>query len=90
MKGIKLHRPQDVPIQPEGLPSDRHDCLQGLPLLNQTKMLAGQMAEATLAPVKMLMPSPLRFQIDRASEPTLCPELPSGSPPLLFSSAHLP
>ena len=54
MKVIKVHRLQDVPIQPEGLPSDLEDVLQGLPLQNLEKMLAGPtMAEATMTPVKM-------------------------------------
>ena len=90
-KGIRLQYSQDVPIQPEGLPSDRSKITAGLPCVNlKAKMLAGQMAGATSSPVKTMMPSPLRFQVVRASEPTLRPELPSGSPPLLFSSAHRP
>ena len=90
MIGIKNHQPQDVPIQPEGLPSDLEDVLQGLPLLNLEKMLAGQMAGATPSPQWTLMPLPLRFQVVMTSEPTLCQSTPSGSPPLLVSSAHRP
>ena len=87
---IKHRQLQDVPIQPEGLPSDHLKIFQGLPLLLKMKMLAGQMAGATSETVKSKMPLPLRFQGLRASEPTLRRRAPSGSPPLLFSSAHLP
>ena len=85
---IRHRQSQDVPIQPEGLPSDVEDHLQSLPLLYLDKMLAGQMAGATSAPQLdwTLMPLPLRFQGLRASEPTLRRRAPSGSPPLLFSS----
>jgi hypothetical protein len=78
-------------IQPEGLPSDVEDHLQGLPLLYLDKMLAGpSMAGATSETLESKMPLPLRFQGLRASEPTLRRRAPSGSPPLLVSSAHLP
>ena len=90
MKVIRVHRPQDVPIQPEGLPSDHQDHLQGLPLLYLVKMLAGQMAGATSSPLRTMMPLPLRYQTYRVSEPTLTPSTSSGSPPLLVSSAHRP
>ena len=54
MKGINNHQPQDVPIQSGGLPPDLEDIFQGLPLLHLTKIeLAGQMAEATMTPVRM-------------------------------------
>ena len=89
--GIRHHQPQDVPIQPEGLPSDRTEITAGLPCVNHlTKMLAGQMAGATSTPLRMMMPLPLRFQGLRASEPTLRRRAPSGSPPLLVSSGHCP
>ena len=84
------HQPQDVPIQPEGLPSDVDDYLQGLPLLHHDNMLAGQMAGATSSSQCTMMPLPLRFQGLRASEPTLRRRAPSGSPPLLVSSDMLP
>ena len=80
-----------MPIQPEGLPSDLSDIFQGLPLLHLFEIkLAGQMAGATTTPLRMSHPLPLRFQGLRASEPTLRRRAPSGSPPLLVSSAHLP
>ena len=80
-----------MPIQPEGLPSDHREIDLGLPVnLYTMKLLAGQMAGATSTPIKMMMPLPLRFQVVMTSEPTLFQSTPSGSPPLLFSSAHLP
>ena len=90
MKVIKVHRPQDVPIQPEGLPSDHQEIVLGLPVNLLMKMLAGQMAGATTTPLRMSHPLPLRFQVVMVSEPTLYHSTPSGSPPLLVSSAHRP
>ena len=91
MKGIRLHLPQDVPIQPEGLPSDHQKIAAGLPCANLKMIpLAGQMAGATSETLRSKMPLPLRFQGLRASEPTLRRRAPSGSPPLLVSSAHRP
>lgn len=48
--------------------------------------LAGQMAGVPSGPLQPSTTLPLRYQVGRASEPTLCPEPPSGSPPLLVSS----
>ena len=79
-----------MPIQPEGLPSDHLSITMGLPVHLLEIKLAGQMAGATSETVRSKMPLPLRFQGLRASEPTLRRRAPSGSPPLLVSSASRP
>ena len=85
---ISSHQLQDVPIQPEGLPSDHREILLGLPVNLMMIALAGQMAGVPSGPLQPSTTLPLRYQVGRASEPTLCPEPPSGSPPLLVSSGE--
>ena len=89
---IKHRKLQDVPIQSGGQPPDLSDIFQGLPLIHliEIKLAGPSMAGATSSPLTTMMPLPLRFQVVMTSEPTLCQSTPSGSPPLLVSSAHRP